>query len=247
MDTIMISDLHLSAATPELNRLFFRQLKAWAGQIAELYILGDLFDVWVGDDDDDATAAQIMAAMHEFSRHTPLKVMHGNRDFLLGKGFAEKSGAELIDEPYELEVGGKVFVLAHGDVLCTLDEDYQRFRAQARHPLWQSAVLAKPLAERRLLAGQIRAMSEIKKDGAGLDEKTDATQEGVAQLLAPFAAAGKSLVALIHGHTHRPAVHEHEVAGKRVRRWVIRDWEAGRGGGLCIDEYGTLSAFELSL
>ncbi|MDO5639425.1 MAG: UDP-2,3-diacylglucosamine diphosphatase [Neisseria sp.] len=234
--TIFISDLHLSADVPELNALFFRSLQEWQGKIDALYILGDFFDVWVGDDDDSPFIQSVVAALADFSRHTPVFVQHGNRDFLLGKAFAEKSGITLLPEQYVAELYGKSYLLVHGDELCSDDVAYQQFRAQSRNPMWQAAVLAKPLAERRMLAGQIRMMSETKKSAEGKSEISDATETGVQALLQKY--AGKDIAALIHGHTHRPAVHEHAFDGKAIKRYVLQDWEGSRGGYLSVDANG---------
>ena len=165
--TIFISDLHLSADVPQLNALFFQSLQDWRGKIDALYILGDFFDVWVGDDDDGPFIQSIKAALADFAQATPVFVQHGNRDFLLGEKFAAESGIRLLPEQFVAELYGKPYLLVHGDELCSDDVAYQQFRAQSRNPMWQAAVLMKPLAERRMLAGQIRMMSETKKNAEG--------------------------------------------------------------------------------
>ncbi|KLT73560.1 UDP-2,3-diacylglucosamine hydrolase [Neisseria arctica] len=237
--TIFISDLHLSADVPELNELFFHSLAEWRGKIDALYILGDFFDVWVGDDDENPFINSVVQALVDFTAETPVFIQHGNRDFLLGNAFAEKSGVQMLPEQYIAEIYGKPYLLVHGDELCTDDLAYQQFRLQSRNPMWQAAVLAKSLAERRMLAGQIRMMSEIKKAEDGKSEISDATEAGIQALLSQH--RGKGIEVLIHGHTHRPAVHVHETEEGCVHRYVLQDWENGKGGYLSITSDGKIS------
>lgn len=243
--TIFISDLHLSADVPELNVLFFRMLQQWQGKVDALYILGDFFDVWVGDDDDSPFIQSVVDALAVFAQHTPVFLLHGNRDFLLGKAFAEKSGITLLPEQYVAKLYGRSYLLAHGDELCTDDVAYQQFRLQSRNPMWQAAVLMKPLAERRMLAGQIRMMSETKKNIEGKSEISDVTEAGVQALLQRY--ADHEIAALIHGHTHRPAVHEHLFEGKMLKRYVLQDWEGGKGGYLSVAANGEIESQLLSV
>ncbi|MBP6115584.1 MAG: UDP-2,3-diacylglucosamine diphosphatase [Neisseriaceae bacterium] len=231
--TIMIADLHLAADTPALNDLFAQKLQDWQGQVAALYILGDLFDAWIGDDDDSPFIQSQLALLHDFSQHTPLYVMRGNRDFLFGDAFAHKTGATLLEEPHPLTLYGRDYVLCHGDSLCTDDLAYQQFRLQARNPQWQAMILSKPLAERRVLAAQIRQMSEGAKADNGKTAISDATEAGIQALMSQYVGAD-----LIHGHTHRPATHVHEVAGQTIHRFVIQDWYGHEGGYLVIDATG---------
>lgn len=236
-----ISDLHLQDEASWLGELFSRTLADWRGKIDALYILGDLFEYWVGDDDDSPFHAAMLAAMRDFSAVTPLYVMRGNRDFLLGAGFAAASGATLLDEPHLLQRHGRDYLLVHGDGECTDDAAYQQFRAMVRQPAWQAAFLQKPLAERHAIARQIRGMSEHKKQTQGMSEISDVSPTAIEQLLAAHPGA-----TLIHGHTHRPARHEHLVNGELRERWVIADWHDGHGGYLRLDSVG-LSAHPLTL
>ncbi len=231
--TIMIADLHLATDTPALNTLFAQKLQDWAGQIDALYILGDLFDAWIGDDDDSPFIQDQLQLLHHFSLRTPLYVMRGNRDFLFGPSFAQKTGAQLLEEPHSLTLYGRDYVLCHGDSLCTDDLAYQQFRLQARNPQWQAMILSKPLAERRLLAAQIRQMSEGAKAENGKTDISDATETGVQSLMTEHPGAD-----LIHGHTHRPAVHQHTVSGQSIQRFVIQDWYDDQGGYLVVDTNG---------
>lgn len=234
--TIFISDLHLSEHTPQLNQLFQRCLNQWQGNIDALYILGDFFDVWIGDDDDSDFIRNIKSQLKQFTSSTPVYFMHGNRDFLLGKQFAAETGIDLIEAPQLTQLYGQDYLLVHGDELCTNDLAYQQFRMQTRNPLWQMAVLNKPLAERRMLAGQIRQMSETRKNSEGKSEISDASENGIETLMS--CQNQERLPTLIHGHTHRPAVHEHLCHGVPFKRYVIQDWADDKGGYLAVDETG---------
>ncbi|OWY39897.1 UDP-2,3-diacylglucosamine diphosphatase [Xenophilus sp. AP218F] len=234
-----ISDLHLADDTPELTRLFLSSLQSWQDRIDVLYILGDLFEYWVGDDDDSAYLEAPLAAMREFSRHTPLYVMHGNRDFLMGPDFEERSGATLLPDPTLIDTTAGRFLLSHGDALCRDDAAYQQFRAMSRNPDWQRAMLARPLAERHAIARQARAQSEMAKRQHGLTAISDVTEDAALALLAEH-----DWPTLIHGHTHRPARHLHVAGERRAERWVIQDWHGSAGGYLRLDENG-LSAHAL--
>lgn len=227
-----ISDLHLADDTPALNRLFLDTLQAWQGRIDALYILGDLFEYWVGDDDDSPFLETPLAAMRAFAAATPLYVMHGNRDFLLGEGFCLRSGARLLDDPSLIETHGRRCLLSHGDALCTGDAAYQQFRTVSRNPQWQRAMLARPLAERHAIARQARQQSEMSKQQNGLSEISDVAADAVEALL-----AAHDWPTLIHGHTHRPAVHRHGAS----ERWVIQDWHGNQGGYLRLDDAGIVS------
>lgn len=236
----LISDLHLHAESPWLGELFSRTLGQWAGKIDALYILGDLFEYWVGDDDDDPFNLTMVQAMHAFSQHTPLYVMHGNRDFLLGSGFEAQSGTHLLPEPFHLHAYQQDYLLCHGDALCTGDTAYQQFRTMVRQTGWQHAFLQKPLPERHAIARHIRGQSASRKMQDGPGEISDVSPAAVEALL----AANPGCV-LIHGHTHRPAVHRYQQGDTLRERWVIADWHDGKAGYLRLDEHG-LCAHELS-
>src|SRR5690606_17503292 len=161
-DTVLlIADLHLEPARPDLTRAFIDFLNHTAPGAASLFILGDLFNVWIGDDDDTALYIDIRNALRKLSQTgTAIYLMHGNRDFLLGQDFAAAAGATLIHEPYMLQHRGERYLLMHGDALCTRDQDYMAFRKQVRDPAWQQAFLAQPLQARRAFAAQARAQSK---------------------------------------------------------------------------------------
>jgi len=229
---LFVSDLHLSAQAPGVTRLFLDFLAGRARAAAELYVLGDLFEAWPGDDciddPDDRYNAGIVAALRELSdAGVALSVMRGNRDFLLGDDFATRSGARLLPDPYVLSLPAWQFVLAHGDALCTDDREYQTFRLQVRDPAWRAAFLAKPLAERKAIAAALRQQSEnSKRDKAQyqMDLNAGATEDFLRE---------HGYATFIHGHTHRPATHDHIVDGIHVERWVLADWHDDRGECLC--------------
>lgn len=225
---LFVSDLHLSAQTPELNALFREFLGSRARAAEALYILGDLFEYWVGDDDLDNPnhAATITALRAATDAGLAVNVMRGNRDFLLGDGFAAATGTRLLPDPCVLSTPEWQFVLSHGDALCTDDREYQAFRAQSRSAEWQSAFLHKPLAERHAFARALRERSAAgKADRAGrADYLMDVNPGETEDFLRAHGYA-----TFIHGHTHRPATHDHIVDGIHVERWVLADWHDGAG------------------
>lgn len=232
---LFISDLHLSPQTPGVTRIFLDFLRGRARDAEQLYILGDLFEAWPGDDciDDaaDGFNAGMVAALRACSdAGTALSVMHGNRDFLLGNNFAERCGARLLPDPYVLSTATWQFVLSHGDALCIDDADYQKFRLQVRNPAWRAAFLAKPLAERKAIAAALRRQSEESKR-----EKTQYAMDLNPGTTEDFLRE-HGYATFIHGHTHRPATHDHIVDGIHVERWVMADWHEDRGECLCWDE-----------
>ena len=238
MEIHFISDLHLAPQAPGVTRIFLDYLDRLGGNphpAEQLFILGDLFEVWPGDDclDDPADALEdnynrtIVDALRAVSDSgIELAVMRGNRDFLLGDDFARRSGARLLSEPYVLSLPTWQFVLAHGDHLCTDDSDYQAFRAQVRSPAWRDEFLEKPLRERQAIASALRRQSEQakreKRQNAHYSMDVNAAQTD--DFLREHGYA-----TFIHGHTHRPAKHDHLVDGIHVERWVLADWHEERG------------------
>lgn len=226
-----ISDLHLSPQTPGVTQRFLDFLGGRARAAERLYILGDLFEVWPGDDclDDPENAYErrVVDALRALSdAGVRVSVMHGNRDFLLGETFAARSGATLLPDPYVLSLPAWQFVLAHGDALCTDDKDYQDFRTQVRDPAWQQAFLSKPLRERKAIAASMRRQSEELKraKSAQAYDVMDLNPGATDDFLRDHGYA-----TFIHGHTHRPATHDHLVDGIHVERWVLSDWHEGQG------------------
>ena len=228
---LFISDLHLSPRSPGATALFRQFLAGRARQADELYILGDLFEAWIGDDDlDEPYHAAIVAALRAASDNgLRISLLHGNRDFLLGAGFAEAAGVRLIADPYILSTAEWQFVLSHGDALCLDDAAYMAFRAQVRDPQWQAALLAKPLVERRAIAAHMREVSEASQRGKAAPY-TDLQPAATEDFLRAHGYA-----TFIHGHTHQPAMHDHIVDGIHVERWVLADWHEDRGECLVWD------------
>ena len=232
MATLFISDLHLDATRPDTTRQFLAFLDTVARRAAALYILGDLFEAWIGDDDPDPGQRVIVDALRGCTRSgVPCFVMHGNRDFLLGHRFEQDTGTQIIADGTRIELGNEACLLMHGDTLCTDDHSYQRLRRIVRQPLVQWTVRHLPLRQRQKLAGRLRAGSRMHTQ-ATAPEIMDVNAEAVRET---FRATG--VRNLIHGHTHRPAIHELDVDGARCRRIVLGAWHE-RGSVLTWDERG---------
>ena len=218
---LFISDLHLCSSRPETCRIFFDFLAGPARRADALYILGDLFEYWAGDDDiDDPFNAGIVEALRTCAAHVPVQLMHGNRDFLLGDRFARTAAVQLIEDPVLIDCGGTPTLLTHGDAMCTDDADYMRFRAEVRSKRWIEAFLATALPERKAKIEALRRESEAEKKRTP-EGIMDVNANAVATLLREH-----GYPRLIHGHTHRPATHEHLVDAHRCERWVLADWYA---------------------
>ncbi|MFD0740516.1 UDP-2,3-diacylglucosamine diphosphatase [Lysobacter koreensis] len=237
MTTLFISDLHLDAERPAITDLFGRFLRDEARGADALYILGDLFEAWVGDDDPSETGAFVATELRALrDAGTPVYFMRGNRDFLLGDAYAHRAGMTLLPDPAVVVLYGTPTLLMHGDLLCTDDVAYQAFRAQTRHPQWQAQFLAQPLAARLAFAHQARAASRAHQAGlqgqGTMETITDVAPATVAATLARY-----GIDTLIHGHTHRPAIHELEVDGRGCERIVLGDWY-DHGSVLRVDANG---------
>jgi len=217
--TLFISDLHIDASRPPIVRQFLSFLEVQAASAEALYILGDLFESWVGDDDPDSAQAAAIAGIRTLtSNGVPCFVMHGNRDFLLSTRFCRDSGAELLFDPVMVTLYGERILVMHGDALCTDDQAYQRLRATVRDPDWQRRFLALSVKARRALAGAARVGSQAHT--AAMEYAiTDVNAESVAKVL-----RGSGSTTLLHGHTHRPAIHAIEVDGRPCTRIVLGDW-----------------------
>ena len=241
MTTLFISDLHLEPTRPAITTLFLDFLERRARRAEALYILGDLFEAWIGDDDDADIGRTVAAALRTLTdQGVPTFFLHGNRDFLLGERFAAASGIQLLPESMVIELGGERVLLLHGDTLCTDDVEYQAFRTQVRDPAWQARTLALPLAQRRALAGQLRETSRQATRQKAADI-TDANPTAVDQAL-----RAHGVHRLIHGHTHRPALHDWTLDGQAARRAVLGDWY-DQGSVLVCDAAGwRLEFFPLS-
>ena len=219
MDRLFISDLHLSEETPEIEAAL-SQLLTGTSLPDQLVILGDFFEVWVGDDDDSSLADRIRSLLYETSRRgCEICFARGNRDFMLGQRFADDVGATLLPDETLLEIAGRPAVLLHGDTLCTDDADYQRFRAMVHDPTWQGEMMAKGLEERRELARQLRALS-IDAASNKPEDIMDVNPQAVDALM-----ANSDVSLMVHGHTHRPGRHT-LACGERI---VLGDWSEAHG------------------
>ncbi len=217
-ESLFISDCHLDSRRPQVTRQLLEFLHWRAASAQRLYILGDLFEVWLGDDDPADDLAEVIAALTRVAEHVEVGFLAGNRDFLLGRAFAERVGMRLLNEPEILELGTRRVALMHGDLLCTDDHDYQAFRREVRDPAWQSQFLARSLDERRRIAAQLRSDSSdamASKPDAIMDVNQQAVADSFDRL---------QVDVIVHGHTHRPAVHQLP-SGKT--RYVLGDWQPG--------------------
>lgn len=242
MQIHFISDLHLSADRPGLVEIFERYLAGPARQAHTLYILGDFFEYWAGDDDLEdplnTRIAQGLAALAESG--CEIRFMAGNRDFLIGADFAARARLTLLPDPSTIQLGEQTALLCHGDALCTDDLPYQAFRQQVRNPAWQAHFLGQPLAVRKQIIAGARMQSEAAKSGKA-SEIMDINADALAALLR---AQGLPPL-IIHGHTHRPATHPLTLDGQPIERWVLTDWHDDQGEVL-IWEAGALRREKLS-
>jgi len=231
--TLLISDLHLCEQQPHITRLFLRFTQDIAPQAEALYVLGDLFEYWAGDDDlDTPFHRQVTQALRSLADGgTRLYIMHGNRDFLMSERLAAACGAKLLPDPALVELYGAPTLLSHGDALCTDDLKYQDFRRQVRDTAWQQAFLARPLDERKAQIEQLRAQSENEKQRKA-EDIMDVNGEAVAALLREH-----GYPRLIHGHTHRRGLNRHQLDGRACERWVLGDWNQ-TGNALRCDGTG---------
>jgi UDP-2,3-diacylglucosamine hydrolase len=238
---LFISDLHLQASHPRTAEAFFRFLAERAAHAERLYLLGDIFEYWAGDDDlDDPFNRSVATALRRVSDGgTAVYWLGGNRDFLVDTGFAEAAGLTLLPEPHVATIGGRDVVLVHGDAQCTDDVKYMAFRAQVRDPAWQRQFLAMPLAQRKAIIAGLREGSRA----AHGDKSYEIMDVAPAAVAALHADSGSDVI--IHGHTHRPALHE--AGGKQ--RYVLPDWELDaepvRGGWIAIDGDGRILRCDL--
>lgn len=216
--TYFISDLHLGEDFPNITDCFERFMHNTAPQADALYVLGDLFEVWIGDDNVTEFNTRIAHLFKQLSQTVPIYFIHGNRDFAIGSQFAEKAGFTILPEQTVIDLYGTPTLLLHGDELCTQDEEYQKFRKRARTRWWQFMMGSLPLRFRRYLANRGRKRSTQNKMRLAADIM-DVTQSAVESTLNQY-----DVDVMIHGHTHRPDVHEFTIAGKQATRIVLGDW-----------------------
>ena len=232
MAVLFISDLHLDPARPGVVDDFVGFCRTTARDAEALYILGDLFEAWIGDDDDDPALVPIVAALAELAgTGVVCHFMHGNRDFLVAERFAQRTGCRLLPDFETVALYGEKVLLTHGDLLCTDDVRYLELRRQLRDPAWQREFLGKPLAERREIAAGLRQLSKTEM-AAKAEEIMDVNEDAVRETMRRF-----GVLTLVHGHTHRPALHRFELDGEPARRIVLNDWY-GPAGYLRWDERG---------
>jgi len=241
MRRLFIADLHLHNKRPDIIRAFVILLEQKAPQFDELYLLGDIFEAWVGDDGAPEYLTPVYSALRQLaSQGTRILFQHGNRDFLFGQSAAERLDIELLPEIKRLESPHGPVLILHGDQLCTDDLAYQQFRTMVRNPKWQQAFLEKPLAEREAIAQQLRETSRS-ETASKAESITDVSPTAVAELM-----QREHVDLIIHGHTHRPALH-HQQNGDRGVRIVLGDWDT-EGWYLEMDIQGIrLYAFDLPL
>lgn len=217
---LLVSDLHLDRTRPRITELFLKFLREEATRVAELHILGDLFEAWIGDDDDAPLATTVAAALDSVANAgTRISFIRGNRDFLIGHGYASRAGFSILNDPSVVMLAGEAVLLLHGDLLCWDDSAYQAVRRQVRDPHWQAALLARPLAERRAFAAQARASSAAHQSAMSSLEVGDASETAVQEYFRRYGVRR-----MIHGHTHRPAIHDLVVDGMARQRIVLGDW-----------------------
>lgn len=238
---LFISDLHLSPDMPHTAQAFFNFLKTKAIHTKQLYLLGDIFEYWAGDDDlEDVFHQTIVTALAALSRHgVSVFWLAGNRDFLVGEKFAGASGITLLAEPVVVEIAGKKILLLHGDAQCTDDTAYMTFRAQVRDPVWQHAFLDQDLNKRKALIANLRAGSRDAQKNKSMDIM-DVNQAAIATLF-----ESHQVNTMIHGHTHRPNQHHHQTGQGDCTRYVLPDWDYDtqetRGGWLSINQAGEIT------
>ena len=216
MSSCFISDLHLDNKRKDVKKSFFNFLESEASEFDNLYILGDLFEVWIGDDFSDQLTNEVISNLKKYSnKNKKIFIMHGNRDFLLGKEFVQDCGAELISDPLILNYENRRIMLSHGDIFCTDDSEYQKFKEKVRSENWKKEFLSKSLEERKKIAENLRKESSI-KNSQKQDFLMDVNKSEIKKI-----AKKSKIDLLIHGHVHRPKVHKEDF-GKRI---VLGDWD----------------------
>ncbi|MDD2659043.1 MAG: UDP-2,3-diacylglucosamine diphosphatase [Methylococcales bacterium] len=232
-EILFISDLHISLEKPEITRRFLAFLENRAPKAAAVYILGDLFDAWIGDDDRTPPSNKIRKQLKKLSDSgTQVYLQQGNRDFLLGKQFCQETGVTLLDDYVVIDLHGTPTLLTHGDLLCTDDLPYQAFRAKSHTPKWRESVLSKPLLLRLLAARWYRLRSYFHKRKKSSDIM-DVNQDTVLKVMREH-----NSLRLIHGHTHRPGVHNFEISAQPAQRFVLAAWSKDAGEILCWNGKG---------
>lgn len=219
MTTLFISDLHLSAERTDITDCFLTFMKEETTGIDALYVLGDLFEMWIGDDDDSPFHQQIKSAFRQLTDSgVPCYFIHGNRDFLVGKRFSRETGVQLLPEHSVIDLYGTPTLILHGDTLCTLDEEYQRYRKKVHNRFIQWLFFRLPLSYRQKIGNKMRSNSSMTNQEKAQDVM-DVTPDEVEKIMAQY-----QVTAMIHGHTHRPAIHHLNVGSLSASRTVLGDW-----------------------
>ncbi len=235
LPTLFAADLHLSDDTPDLNALFYRFLEEQQGKAAALYLLGDIFDAWTGDDQHSRTAAETAAALSAFSQTAPVYFVCGNRDFLIGPDYAARAGMHLLPEQNLLHLHGNAILICHGDEMCSDDTAYQHYRRIIRNTWITRLLLSLPQSVRRRIADRLREASRKRKLRYGRHSpQTDVSEAGIRSALKRF----PETEIIIHGHTHRPARHEHRFGNRTIQRFVLPDWYGTQGGYISVSGQG---------
>ncbi|MDH3429859.1 MAG: UDP-2,3-diacylglucosamine diphosphatase [Gammaproteobacteria bacterium] len=219
MTTLFISDLHLEAERPDIASQFLKFLASDASEADDLYILGDLFEAWVGDDDPNTHYFTIKRALRKLvDSGIPVYFMHGNRDFMIGREFANETGVNILKDPHRVTMYGRKALLSHGDVLCIDDVQYQKIRKMTRDPAWQATMRAKPLKDRLRMAEEARRQSLEQTLNLSM-HIMDVNQDAVVNVIRKY-----NVDVLLHGHTHRPAIHTVDIGRRKAQRIVLGDW-----------------------
>lgn len=241
----LVSDIHLEVDKPDLLQILLQYLRSCAGTYPAVFLLGDIFEAWVGDDDASPLIDDVIYGLNQLSRSgTNVFLMHGNRDFLLGPAFADRAAVTLIQDPSVFGLGGVATLLTHGDRYCTEEVEYQAFRKQSREPAWQAAVLSKSLPERRALARSMRNQS-VEAQRAAFQSRGSYSDVVADDVIRDALSAGVQRV--IHGHTHRPDRHLHTLPnGGQLERIVLADWNVA-GEAVDIHHDGSITRRMLAL
>ncbi|MGP9802241.1 UDP-2,3-diacylglucosamine diphosphatase [Rheinheimera sp. NSM] len=225
--TLFIADLHLAADRPDITAAFLRFLRQHAVKADALYILGDLFEVWIGDDNPEPLLDTVATALATLSAQVPVYFIHGNRDFVLRQGYANRAGMQLLPQQQVIDLYGTPTLIMHGDSLCTLDIAYQKFRKWWNQPWWQWLLLKTPVSFRQGIAAKARRKSAMHKARYASQQQQGQQQQQIMDVTpdeVPKVMAEAGVLKLIHGHTHRPAIHQLEVNGQAAERYVLGDW-----------------------
>nr|WP_240223774.1 UDP-2,3-diacylglucosamine diphosphatase [Rheinheimera hassiensis] len=225
--TLFIADLHLAADRRDITAAFLRFLREQAIHADALYILGDLFEVWIGDDNPEPLLDTVATALATLSAQVPIYFIHGNRDFVLRQGYANRAGMQLLPQQQVIDLYGTPTLIMHGDSLCTLDIAYQKFRKWWNQPWWQWLLLKTPIAFRQGIAAKARRKSAMHKARYSSQQQQGQQQPQIMDVTpdeVPKVMAEAGVLKLIHGHTHRPAVHKLEINGQPAERYVLGDW-----------------------